>query len=267
MEIFSYDDYKVYVNDWVSSQPKGGYGEYKRLADFINVSSTMISQIFKGEKHLNLEMANEVCEFLNLDSRETEFFFLLVDYQRAGTYKLQQRLLQRIQAQRKHAQDLKNRMTSSTALTEEVKSVFYSSWLYAGVRNLCAVPGYSDASIISQHLGVPKNLIHKILEFLIENQLLKIENDRLLIGPARTHVPFESPHVNKHHLNWRMNGIQKMHLKRQEDFFSTFPMSLSHETAQVIREKLPAFLQEIDKLVIPSPSETVRCLNIDWFEY
>ncbi len=267
MNIYSYDTYKAYVNDWIQVQPNGGYGEYKRLAQALNVSSTMISQVFRGDKHLNLEMANDVCDFLKLEPAEVDYFFLLVEYQRAGTYKLQQRLLSRILDKRRHYQDLKNRIGSNMTLSEEVKSIFYSSWLYSAVRNLCAVPGYQDAASIAEHLGVPKNLILKIFEFLLEHQLLKMDNNQLVIGPTRTHVPFDSPHVNKHHLNWRMAGIQKMQLKRPEDFYCTFPMSLSQETAQIIREELPAFVQKIDKLVVPSPSETVRCMSIDWFEY
>ena len=52
-----------------------------------------------------------------------------------------------------------------------------------------------------------------------------------------------------------------------KNLFFTAPMSLSHETVELIRQKIPAFIEEIIKLVRPSPSEVVHCLNIDWFEY
>ncbi len=267
MDIYSYDDYKKYVNEWILSQAKSGYGEYKRLAASLNVSTTMVSQVFKGDKHLNLEMANEVCEFLNLSSQEVDFFFLLVEYQRAGTYKLKQRLYKRVIESRAHAQDLQKRLKKSNVLTEEMKSIFYSSWMYAGVSNLAAIPEYNHASEIAERLGMPKNLIAKVIEFLIQTNICIQNEGQLDVGTARTHVAFDSPHVNKHHQNWRMMGLQKMQMKRESDFFLTFPMSLSRETALQIREELPAFVQKIDKLVGPSPSETVQCLNIDWFEY
>ena len=267
MDIFSYDDYKIYVNDWIASQEKGGYGEYKRMAASLGVSSTMISQVFKGDKHLSLEMANEVCDFLNLNTQEVDFFFLLVAYPRAGTYKLKQRLHKRVLESRTQALDLKNRIKKTNILTEEMKSIFYSSWMYAGISNLAAIPEYNHASEISERLGIPKNLAAKVIEFLLEVNVCVLKNGNLDVGTARTHVPFDSPHVNKHHQNWRMMSLQKMQMKKEEDFFLTFPMSLSKETAQQIREELPAFIQKIDKWVGPSPSETVRCLNIDWFEY
>ena len=34
-----------------------------------------------------------------------------------------------------------------------------------------------------------------------------------------------------------------------------------------IRQELPAFVERINARVMPSSSEEVRCLNIDWFEF
>lgn len=64
--IFTFDDYKKYFNEWVHNQPKHGHGEYRRLSISLGVSTTLISQIFKGDKQISLEMANELCEYLEL---------------------------------------------------------------------------------------------------------------------------------------------------------------------------------------------------------
>lgn len=58
-----------------------------------------------------------------------------------------------------------------------------------------------------------------------------------------------------------------MNLQNENDLFFTSPMSLSKEAAEKIRQELPAFIEKISKIVIPSKSEVIRCLNIDWFEY
>lgn len=52
-----------------------------------------------------------------------------------------------------------------------------------------------------------------------------------------------------------------------KNLFFTMPMSLSEEVADKVREDLPAYIEKIAKWVGPSPSQVVRCLNIDWFEY
>ena len=53
----------------------------------------------------------------------------------------------------------------------------------------------------------------------------------------------------------------------EDHLFYTSPMSLSVEAAQHIRRMLPTLLEEVSRIVGPSASETVYCLNIDWFEY
>lgn len=58
-----------------------------------------------------------------------------------------------------------------------------------------------------------------------------------------------------------------MDLKADTDLFYTCPMSLSAEATLQVRELLLKSIQEALKIVGPSPSEEVRCLNIDWFSY
>jgi hypothetical protein len=44
-------------------------------------------------------------------------------------------------------------------------------------------------------------------------------------------------------------------------------MSLSKDVADQVLKALPDFVEKITKWVAPSPSEVVRCLNIDFFDY
>jgi hypothetical protein len=44
-------------------------------------------------------------------------------------------------------------------------------------------------------------------------------------------------------------------------------MSLSEKDAEKLRKLIPQWIEEIHKIVGPSDSECVRCLNIDFFNY
>jgi hypothetical protein len=44
-------------------------------------------------------------------------------------------------------------------------------------------------------------------------------------------------------------------------------VSLSRSALEEIRTLLSTVIQNVMKISGPSPSETVACLNIDWFEY
>ncbi|MBX3040110.1 MAG: TIGR02147 family protein [Bdellovibrionaceae bacterium] len=264
--IYQFTDYKAYVNEWVSAQPKQGFGEYRRMATSLQISTTMVSQVFKSDKHLSLELASDLCDYLRMDEDETEYFLLLVDHARAGSHKLQKRFERQIKARQEKAKKLENRV-KATELGIEEKSVFYSSWIYQGVRMLTDLQEYDDADAIAKRLNLPKNQIQKVLDFLIQNQLVMKERNSLKLGNARTHVGSSSPLVSRHHQNWRLQGLTKMVQADEDQFFYTAPMTLSSEVANWIRQELPSIVERINAKVIPSPSETVRCLNIDWFEY
>lgn len=266
VSIYHFQSYKDFYNSWVENQPRQGFGEYRRLAKELNISTTMVSQVFKGDKHLSLELASELCEYLRLDDGETDYFILLVELERAGSHKLRKLLLRQVKDRQEKSRKLENRVKTKE-LSAEAKMTFYSSWMYSGVRLLADTGGFNDAEVISSRLNLPRNHVQKILDFLIENNLLVEEKGKLKMGSARTHVGSSSPMVTRHHQNWRIHAMSKIQQNSEDDFFYTGPMVLSEEVALWIRQELPSFVEKLNARLIPSPSEVVRCLNIDWFEY
>ncbi|WP_413576750.1 TIGR02147 family protein [Bdellovibrio sp. HCB290] len=266
VSIYHYNDYKEFYNAWVANQPREGFGEYRRLAQALNVSTTMVSQVFKGDKHLSLELASEMCDYLRLIEDETEYFLLLVDYNRAGSFKLQKHFLRQIKSRQEKSKKLETRVKANE-LSGEAKNTFYSNWVYSGVQMLVDTGKFNDAETLSQHLNLPRNHVQKVLDFLLDNNLLVESKGKLKLGMARTHVGSSSSLVTRHHMNWRIQSMTKLQQNRDEDFFYTGPMVLSHEVANWIRQELPSFVESMNAKLIPSPSETVRCLNIDFFEY
>jgi len=267
MSIYQFDDYKDYFNHWVSSLPKQGHGEYRRVALALNVSTTMISQVFKGDKELSLELACELCEYLNMTEDEADFFILLVEHRRAGSVKLQKRLSKQIKDRKEKAQKLENRLKKETELTDEQRAVFYSSWIYSGVRILASCDDFNDAVAIAGHLNLPRNQVQKVMDFLLTNGLLVQSKGQLALGQKKTFIGSSNLLTVKHHQNWRLQGFNRM--VQQDDsksLFYTGPMSLSHEMAEKLRQELSNLLDHVYKVVPPSASETTRCLNIDWFE-
>ena len=188
-------------------------------------------------------------------------------HNQAGTQRLKKKMLKSIEDAKQKAKQISGRIRSDIELSEEAKLIFYSNWFYSAIRNLTAVPQFQNAEAIAQRLGLPREIAQSAIEFLVERGLCKYENGLLQVGPQRTYVKADSPLVQQHHKNWRLQGFSKMGLKKSDDLFLTVPMSLSVEDAERIKTMLPAWFEEINKIIAPSPSETVRCLNIDFFEY
>lgn len=267
MSIFDYTDYKAYVKDWVKFQPKRGRGILRRMAEHLNVSPTMLSHVFQSDKHLSIEAVSELVQFMGLAEDEFDYFLLLVLYGKAGSYGLQMRLKKKIVIEQKKASQITKRMKADTELQEAIKSTFYSSWLYSGVRNMTACPSFKDVDQIANHLRISRNAVQKVVDFLLQNGLCVIKDGRLDVGPQQTHISHESPLVVKHHQNWRLHGLTKMNEGNERNLFFTSPMSMSRQTTEEIRPLILSLIEDVRKKIRPSPSEIVRCLSIDWFEY
>lgn len=266
ISIYQFDSYKNYFNAWVTQQPKKGHGEYRRLALALNVSTTMISQIFNSQKDLSLEMACEMTEYLLLNDEESDYFLLLVELSKAGSSKLRSRLQKQIKTRQEKAKKLQNRRDSATVLDDQAKQVFYSNWLYACIRLMSEIPEINNVDQIAQRLSVPKNEVMKVTDFLLKNNLLTQKSGKISRGPATVYLPAADPLVYRLHWNWRQLALQKMTFASENNFFYTSQYCLSEEACELIRKKLPDFIDDIVEIVKPSASETIRCLNIDYFE-
>ena len=266
MTVFNFSDYRKFMRFWAESRPDRR-GAFARIAENIGASSTMVSQILNGQKNLSPEMTQSLVDYFGLNEMETDYFFHLVELERAGTQGLRTRHLQKLKSLREKSKELEHRVKKDQELDENAKAIFYSSWLYSGVRNLSAIDGANSIDAIAQKLSLSREAIVRVVNFLSEQGLLEKNGEVVSPKSKLTHVPATSPLVIKHHQNWRLRGFQKMDNFNNEDFYFTGPMSLSKELADEIRRELPAFIEGIGKKLGPSKSETARCLNIDWFEY
>lgn len=267
MIVFEAENYKDFVRSWVESRPGGGRGEYRRMAEALGVSTTLISQVINADKQFSLENANELCEFLGLNDREADFFLLLVEFARAGSHGYRRRLEKRLAQAREEALKLSRRLQNDRDLSPVQTATYYSDWAYTATTNFIACAPETDIDSLAKRLHVSRAQAARVIEFLLESGILVRSDSRLEIGAKHTFLPRESPFVSKHHQNWRLQGFQKMNRQLSDDFFYTAPMSLSAETALQIRKELPNFIEKIMKWVGPSPSEIVRCLNVDFFDY
>lgn len=265
--IYEHTDYREFLRAWLKSQPHQGRGLLGAWARELGVHSTLMSQVLGGSKELNLENADGLAGLLHLSEPEADYFLLMVQWARAGSPSLRKRWRDKMEQARKKSQVIAERLKDAQKMTEEARVSFYSSWLYAGVRNLTALPDMNSADEIARHLQMPRNVIQDVIEFLVSHGLCVPTDKGLDVGPRRTHLAATSPLVQKHHQNWRLEGFRRMNWRRDEDLFFTFPMSLSRADAGRLRQLLPKWIEDVHGIVGPSPSETVRCLNIDFFEY
>jgi len=267
IRIYDFNNYKDYIQTLVSKQPKSGHGFYRKMALKLNVSTTLMSQVFNGDKPLSLELAMKVAEYIGLLEKESEYFITLVEYDRAGSQSLKQMFFKKIKRAQKEQSQLGKRIDHDIEINDMTKSIFYSNWLYTGLRNLIAIPEFAHLEKISERLQITPQKLKEIVGFLVQHGFCDLQNGHIKIGPQKTFISKDSPWAQQHHQNWRIKAIEKMPMNFQQNIFYTGPMSMSHDVAEQVRNDILKLIESVYEKVGPSTSETVRCFNLDWFEY
>lgn len=266
INIYNYDNYKKYINDWVKNQPSKGRGQYTKLAQSAGISSVLISQIFKGGRNLSIDQAHLIGEHLEHTENQQDFFLLMVLKDRAGNYKLRNRLQNQISQKRKENKNLKKILDTDRALTDEEKAIFYSDWTYSAVRLACGLKRINTITAISKELGLDESVISKILEFLLDHQLVVLKNNKLRLGPNKIHLEKESPYINARQKAWRIKSMQAMDKKQEEDFFFSANMSIDETLRDEFNHELNSLIKKFSKRTTESIPENIYCLNIDLFK-
>lgn len=265
MNTFEYTDYKSCVNDWIKVQEKGGYGQLRKLSQFLDINSVVISQIFSGNRDLTCEQALGVTKFMGHSTLERDYFLLMVNYARSGTHELKVVYKKQMEDIRESAQALKNRVKHQK-LSDEDRATFYSHWYYSAIRLGVSIPAYSNVSTIAEHLNLERALVAKVLDFLVQHKLVVEKNGKFDLGPQVTHVGHDSPFVSRHHNNWRVQALKTLENSESTDLFYSGPMTLSKEAADYIKNQIIELIERSTKKAAQSDSEVLRCLNIDWFQ-
>ncbi len=266
MKIYTFQDYKAFLRDHVQSLPKGGRGESLKMARYLRVHPTMLSQILAGEKDFSLEHAQKVCEYLHLDEDEARYFVLLVLWARAGSVDLRTHFEKQIQELRERSLKTEKQIKKHRKLSSEDASRFYSNWKYSATRLAVGIKDLRTVPDLARYLNVTEREVGIVLRFLMEAGLIRDKHEWFEAVDDVTFIDADSPLYSLHHLNWRVRAVESNTERRKQDYTFTSPMTLSRETFAEIRSLLLSQIKVIGEKVVESPSEMLACLNIDLFE-
>jgi uncharacterized protein (TIGR02147 family) len=267
MGYFAELDYKKIVKNWLELQPQQGRGQYKKMADALMLSAVTISQVFNGEKHLSLEQAFKLADFMHLTDLKKEYFLQAVQFARAGSKELEDYFAGKLSALRQQSQDLKTRLVQDKSLSETDKAQFYSDWIYSGVRLGSALDGLNTTSNLATRFQLPEKKVAEVLDFLVRTGLAVEENGAIKMGPQRIHLESNSPYVKSRQMSWRLKGFERMSKKQADELFYTAPMCLNKKSVAEFKEILTNAIEKINEKVIAEKPDDLMCLNIDFFRF
>jgi len=261
---FDYLDYRKFLVDRLPVSG-GGRGQRSHLSNELGVQTTFVSRVLHGDAHFSLEHAMGVNRFLGHTEAEAEYFLLLLQFARAGSKDLEEFFRRQILRVQEKRRKLDERVQAKSTLSQEDQMTYYSAWHYSAVHVMLLVPRWQTPQAIAAPLQVPIEKVSEVLEFLLRTGLARSEGGLFRNGENRIHLGGHSPLLPRHHVNWRMRAIQAIDHFRQGDLFYSGPICLSESDAKRLHEMLLKFLVESEKIIGPSPEETVYCLGIDFF--
>lgn len=266
MRVSDFKNYRDFIRYRIEQSPRKGHGQFKKMADFLGIQTSMLSQIMAGHREMNAESASLLCEFFGLNDLESDTFLCLVQLARAGNSRLKAQLERQLKVLRTQSEKVEKRISKERELDEATKAVFYSQWYYSGVRLVTALDGCNTVDAISERLRLPRSQVTRVVEFLVENGLCAYRDGKLQYGPQSTHVNADSPLVARHHSNWRLKAMENFEGLNSSELVFTSPVAVSQKDALTIRRRLLETIEDWARISDQSPSERLMCLNIDWVE-
>lgn len=264
MSIFEFIDYKIFMRAKIQSMPKHGHGQMLKIAKLLNIHTTMVTHIFRGDSNLSVEQALKLSTYFGFSELETEFFINLVQLERSSTSESKAYFKNHLEKLKARALNLKERLQIKKVLDEKDQALFYSQWYYAAIHLFIAINPEPSPELIADELKLPIKTVNQVIEFLISTGLCIETNGYLKIGESQTYLDRDSKLIARHHANWRFKSIEKFDRIATDELVFTNPVAISREDFLKIREELIQMIDRFRKIAEPSPSEEICTLNIDW---
>ena len=236
--VLGYHEFHDFLQKEIEKNTHLKRGEKKSIAKYLNIHPTLLSQIFSKNREFTPEQVFLLCDYLGLSELEGDYVALLHQISITQNKKFKENLLRKSEKIKNRSLNLSERVEKDKELTNEEKSIYYTSWQYSAIRMLSSLKGGKMRDEISERLGIDKKQVTEILEFLVNAGLCKAEKGRYFQSIGRTHLEKTSPYLKQHHTNWRIKSIQKMDCTLPTDLSFTAPLSLSNKDFDFLREEI-----------------------------
>lgn len=266
MEYLKIDKYRGFVRSYLEKRAPRARGEVTKLATFLGVHPTFVSQVLGDTKEFSAEQAMAVANYLELGDSEKKYFLLLVQRDRAASKDLREFYTKELQAFRQSMTHLEKQLAAHRSLSDADRSVFYASWIYSAIRLFCSIGKGKTVEEVCEHFDLNRAQALSYLDFLLSRELIKYEQNRYQLGSQHTHLEPKSPFAVRHHMNWRMKALQRHDNLEEYEVAFTAPMSISHEDYMRVREKIHQCIKESIAIAKDSDAEDVAFLTIDWLK-
>jgi transcriptional regulator with XRE-family HTH domain len=244
----------------------------RRVCLSCDINASYFSRVLKDDANLSSSQLFRILKFLNVDSDEFDYVFLLWHLSQAQEKSERDHFLKKVRDIQNEKTKVSARieskvMKSAEQVQKDIQS-YYSEVVTALIHMLLTMDKYSkQPHLIAGVLGISERKLNLELLKLTQLNLVEQRKDSMRVNDESIHLPAESPLSYQNHINWRVEAIKDLTL--QDSKFSDYHFSGAFTCDEDTKNKIKKLLKEVivdsQKIVRDSHPSTLSRLLIDLF--
>ncbi len=267
LDVFAYTDYKLLLRELIEKRSQLSKGIRSKFAESCGMNRTYLPQVLNSKAHLSEEQGLRAAQFLGMELLEIKYFQILLRIAKASTPDLQAFFEEERRELLVKNRELEKHLKKTNNLDEKISSTYYSQWFYSALHIGLYIPRFRNPRRAADYLGLSEATVLKVFKFLVSSGLAKEKKDGTFEAvESNFHLPKESPHVFKHHTNWRLKGLESLDRKQDHDFHYSSVAGLSRGDLKKIKALLiDSVARSRDCIAQSEPEEVLTALCVDFF--
>jgi uncharacterized protein (TIGR02147 family) len=236
------------------------------LAAAMGCQAAYFSQVLKGRVHLTEDHGLKLCEFLDFSDAETEYFLILLRLARAGTPQLTRYLQQeRAKLLEKNTEVERHVAGRKQGERDEITFYYSSSWIPSVIHIATSCEDLQTAEAIAERFGLPPDVVEHHLKQMERYGLVESDKKSWRHKGFSVHFPKGSHLDTQFQTTRRLLAMNALSFRRKDQLHYSVLFSTDAKTHAALREILVNTIDDLHRIVEPSPGEDVYCFCIDSF--
>lgn len=263
--IYTYSNYEDYFSDVIEAHSEDR-GYKTRLAQAVNVHPSYITRISKGVVYMTPDQAASVARFWGFDADESEYLLWLVLKSRTGDENMKQLADQKMNRIKLDRNEIGHQLSDRDKPNMD-QALYYTSWMYSAVHMLLSLPQKLSVKQLSQRLSVSEADVQQVVDNLVQMNFAEKKEGYYKSLQTNIHLSNANWISRISHQNWRVCTAERAgRAQSAQDFKYTAVHSISKKDFEKLQRMIKEFVLETDRMVRPSPEETVCVMCVDLFE-
>ena len=271
MSIYNDIDYRKILRNIVDERKKlDRSSNFQNLAKAIRVQKAYLSNCLKGKADLSFDQLYLVCEYLNLDSEQSEYLSLLLDFERSSLKSRKEKILKEIhEIQNKHIQTDKHITAKTLSPGIEGLSEYYLDPLNQIVHVCLAIPHFQEnLKLLAHTIAVPMSRITNSISILEKLGIIAKQEGKFKVLAESVHLPADSPVYASWRNELKIMAIHRLrNLNRDNSYSFSVIFAADEKTRKQIQDRFLKFLKDIEPVAKKAPSEKAYQMSFDFFPW